>query len=166
MASFTPFLLLLSSFGPAADDLTTIDGTVAALYSVISGPAGQKRDWDRFRSLFAEGTKMIATGVAPDGSARKRVMTPEDYVTQAGPVLEKNGFFEKEIARKADVYGGIAQVFSTYESRAKADDPKPFARGINSIQLWNDGKRWFVVSIIWQQEDPKKLIPKTYLPGG
>lgn len=166
MASFAPFLLLLSSPTGAADDLTTLDGTLSALYSVISGPAGQKRDWDRFKGLFAEGAKMISTGVAPDGTVRRRMMTPDEYITMAGPYLEKNGFFEKEVARKSDQFAGIAQVFSTYESRQKADDAKPFARGINSVQLWNDGKRWYVQSILWQQEDPKSPIPKAYLPGG
>jgi hypothetical protein len=54
-------------------------------------------------------------------------------------------------------------VFSTYEARQKADDPKPFMRGINSIQLFNDGKRWWVVSILWQSESPDNPLPEKYL---
>ena len=49
--------------------------------------------------------------------------------------MENNGFFEHEISRTVETFGSISQVFSTYESRRRADDEKPFARGINSIQL-------------------------------
>ena len=69
-----------------------------------------------------------------------------------------------EVARQADTFGNIAQLFSTYESRRRPDDPKPFARGINSIQLMNDGKRWWVVSVYWQAERPDNPIPARYLP--
>ena len=41
------------STGPRASDTTSPDAIIAALYDVISGPAGQARDWDRFRGLFA-----------------------------------------------------------------------------------------------------------------
>jgi len=77
--------------------------------------------------------------------------------------MEKEGFFEREIARTADVYGNIAQVFSTYETLKKADDKKPWMRGINSFQLLNDGTRWWVLTIYWQAETPENLIPAKYL---
>src|SRR6266404_7601442 len=143
-------------------DVATMDSTVAALYDVISGPAG-KRDWDRFRSLFAPGARLIANGVRPTGEVASRVMTVEDYAQRNGPFFEKNGFFEREAARHTDEFGNIAQVFSTYESRHAKDDAKPFQRGINSIQLMNDGKRWWVVTIFWQGEDEKNPLPDKYL---
>jgi hypothetical protein len=74
----------------------------------------------------------------------------DEYITRAGPVLEKNGFFEVEIARQVEQYGGVVHAFSTYESRHKAEDKTPFVRGINSIQLFNDGQRWWVVTILWE----------------
>ena len=77
--------------------------------------------------------------------------------------MEKEGFFEREIALRTDLYGNIAQVFSTYASYHKADDKIPFARGINSFQLLNDGKRWWVVTIYWQGETPETPIPKEFL---
>ena len=151
---------------PAADpkDVATMDAIVAAVYDVISGPAGQKRNWDRFRSLFVPGARLIPTGRNPQtGEVASRVRTPEEYITRSSPLLEQNGFFEREISRRIDRFGSIAHIFSTYESRHKADDEKPFARGINSIQLMNDGKRWWIVTIFWQAEDDKNPLPAEYL---
>src|SRR6266853_2385369 len=147
---------------PSAADVATMDSTIAAVYDVISGPAG-KRNWDRFRSLFAPGARLIANGVRPTGEAVSRVMTVEDYAQRNGPFFEKNGFFEQEATRHTDAFGNIAQVFSTYESRHAKDDEKPFQRGINSIQLMNDGKRWWIVTVFWQGEDEKNRLPDKYL---
>jgi hypothetical protein len=146
---------------PSAD-VATMDSTIAALYDVISGPAG-KRNWDRFRSLFAPGARLIANGPRPTGEVISRVMTVEDYAQRNAPFFEKNGFFEKEAARHTDEFANIAQVFSTYESRHDKDDAKPFQRGINSIQLMNDGKRWWIVTVFWQGEDEKHPLPEKYL---
>ncbi len=150
----------------AADpkDVATMDSIVAALYDVISGPAGQKRNWDRFRSLFIPGARLIPTGRNPQtDEVASRVRTPEEYITRSAPLLEQTGFFEREISRRTEQFGNIAHLFSTYESRHKAEDEKPFARGINSIQLMNDGKRWWVVTIFWQAEDGKTPLPAEYL---
>jgi len=145
-------------------DVESIDAIIAALYNVISGPAGEVRNWNRMRSLFLPEAKMVATGVRPTGEIVKRVMTVEDYISQNGPVLEKNGFFEIEIYRKQEVYGHIAHCFSTYEARKTATDAQPFMRGINSIQLYNDGKRWWILSVFWQSENKELPLPKEYLP--
>ncbi|HEX5704733.1 MAG TPA: hypothetical protein VFX97_16145 [Pyrinomonadaceae bacterium] len=149
---------------PAADpkDVETMDSIVAALYDVISGPAGQKRNWDRFRSLFVPGARLIPTGRRPTGEVVSRVRTPEEYI-QGGAQLEQNGFFEKEVSRRIEKFGNIAHIFSTYEARRKAEDEKPFMRGINSIQLMNDGKRWWIVTIFWQAEDATTPLPAEYL---
>jgi hypothetical protein len=90
-------------------------------------------------------------------------MSLEDYIGSSGPFLEKNGFFEAEVSRKTDQFGGVAQVFSTYESRKTLADEKPFMRGINSIQLWHDGKRWWILTVFWQPETPQLPIPEKYL---
>ena len=67
------------------------------------------------------------------------MITPDEYAEGVGESLEANGFHEVEIHRVTEEYGQIAHAFSTYESRRLASDPEPFARGINSIQLMNDG---------------------------
>lgn len=145
-------------------DVGSLDAIMKAVYDVISGDAGKARDWDRFRSLFHKDARLIPSGKNPQtGVIGARVMSPEDYIKGSGPYLEKNGFHEREIARRVDQFGQIAQVFSTYASYHKHDDKEPFMRGINSFQLLNDGKRWWVLTIYWQQESPESPIPKEYL---
>ena len=36
-------------------------------------------------------------------------------------------------------------------------------RGINSIELFWDGKRWWIVTIFWQGEGPDNPLPEKYL---
>ena len=150
---------------PTADptDVASVDSIVAAVYDVISGPAGKKRDWDRMRSLFLPGARLIPTGPRQSGGYGSRVVTVEEYIERSSGFLEKEGFFEKEVARVSEQFGQIVHAFSTYESRHAADDAKAFQRGINSMQLMNDGKRWWIVTIFWQGEDEKTPLPEKYL---
>lgn len=147
-----------------ATDVASPDAILAATYDVISGPAGQKRDWDRFRSLFLPGARLVAVSKKPDGTLGAFSVTPDEYATYADAYFAKNGFYEKESARHADRYADIMQIFSTYESRHDAKDATPFARGINSFQLFFDGARWWVVTIYWQEESPDNPLPKEFLP--
>jgi len=147
-----------------AEDVSSPDAILTALYEVISGARGQPRDWNRFRSLFAPGARLIPTSPRPDGGTNVRTLSPNEYAATIGPRLEAGGFFEREIARTTDAYGNIYHAFSTYESRRTKDDPKPFARGINSIQLLEDGSRWWIVTIFWDSERPGNEIPAKYLP--
>lgn len=143
-------------------DVGSLDAIMAATYDSISGAESQPRDWGRFRSLFVKDARLIPTGKSNEGVVSATVLSPDDYIKRAEPFLMK-GFFEREIARRVETYGSITHVFSTYESRHKKDDKEPFARGINSFQLLNDGKRWWVVTIYWQSETPDNKIPKEYL---
>jgi hypothetical protein len=150
---------------PAANpaDVASIDAIIAAVYDVISGPAGKKRDWDRMRSLFVAGARLIPTGPRQTGGYGSRVLTVDEYIERASGFFEKEGFYEREATRKTEEFGQIAHAFSTYESRHAPGDAKPFQRGINSIQLMNDGKRWWIVTIFWEGEDEKNLLPEKYL---
>jgi hypothetical protein len=144
-------------------DVATMDAIIAAVYDVISGPAKSARNWDRFRSLFVPGARLIPTSRRPTGEVATRVMSPEDYIQRSGPFLEQNGFFEREISKRVEKFGNIAHIFSTYETRRAREEEKPFLRGINSFQLMNDGKRWWIVTIFWQAEDDKNPLPAEYL---
>jgi hypothetical protein len=156
-------------------DVSSVDNILAALYDVISGPAGKPRDWDRFRSLFIPGARLMPTspvrpaGTPPDAPLTgnemyaTHVFDPEGYAERASKFFATEGFYEREVARRTESYGHIVHAWSTYESRHKADDPKPFARGVNSIQLMNDGQRWWVVSILWESETPHTPLPEKYL---
>lgn len=141
----------------------TLDSTIKNLYAVISGEKGVKRNWKQFKFLFKPDAKLIPSGKDKAENYRVRYMSPNDYIEGSGKWLVENGFFEKEIHRKIDTFGNITQVFSTYESFHSESDDTPFMRGINSIQLLNDGKRWWVINIYWAQETKDHPIPKKYL---
>ena len=147
-------------------DVVSIDAIVTAAYEVISGPAGKKRDWNRERSLFLSGARLIPTAVEAgrnDVDLAPQMLDVEGYIARVEPLIEKKGFYEKEIARRVEQFGQIAHVWSTYESRHDPSDPKPFMRGINSMQLFNDGKRWWIVSIYWQHESAQHSLAEKYL---
>jgi hypothetical protein len=147
-------------------DVSSVESIIAAVYDVISGPAGKKRDWDRMRSLFLPGARLIPTNSRPAGGYGSRVLTVDEYIERASAFFEKDGFYERESARQTEMFGQIAHAFSTYESRHARGDAKPFQRGINSIQLMNDGKRWWVVTIFWQGEDERNPLPEKYVKKG
>ena len=155
--------VLADSIPADPKDVLSPETIVAAVYDVISGPAGQKRNWDRMRTLFVPDARMIPIGKRPTGEITRRVLTVEDYIGNSGPFLEKDGFFETEIGKKTEQFGNIVHVFSTYESKRTLKDEKPFMRGINSFQLWYDGKRWWVITILWQSETKDTPIPEKYI---
>jgi hypothetical protein len=148
---------------PRREDVASMDGLVKAVYDVISGDAGVKRDWNRFRSLFYPGARLVPTATnAQTGKITTRFLTPEDYVKSSGPFLERESFHEQELVRHVDAYGNIAQVFSSYAARHKLSDEKPFLRGINSFHLFNDGQRWWVKGLTWSAEDAKHPLPAAF----
>jgi hypothetical protein len=149
-------------------DVESIEAIIAAAYDSISGPAGKKRDWDRMRSLFISGARLIPTAVdagRSDVDLAPQMLNIEGFIARAEQAFEKTGFYEKEVARRVEQFGQIAHVWSTYESRHDPSDAVPFMRGINSIQLFNDGSRWWILSIYWQHESPQHPIPEKYFQG-
>jgi hypothetical protein len=153
-----------SNTNPA--DVVSIDAIIAATYDVISGPAGKKRDWDRERSLFISGARLIPTAVEAgrnDVDLAPQILDVEGYIARVEPLIERQGFYEKEIVQRVEQFGRIAHVWSTYESRHDPSDAEPFMRGINSMQLFNDGSRWWIVNIYWQHESALHPLPEKYL---
>src|SRR5690349_14290629 len=147
---------------PKPEDVTTLDGIIRAFYEVISGPAGTPRQWERDRTLYIAGVRFVAIE-KEHGKTTARVMDHEQFVRQADAGMVKGGFFEREIHREVRRYGDLAQVFSTYEWRQTSDGPVG-GRGINSIEAYFDGKRWWIASATWQEETPENPLPKMYLP--
>lgn len=142
-------------------EVDSIDHIIAAVYDVISGPAGP-RDWDRFRGFFYPGARLIPSHRDDKGAVTARVSSPDEYATRAQDFFSKEGFFENSVANRVEEWGHIAHVWSTYESR-HAKGEKPFARGVNSFQLFNDGNRWWILTIYWENEDPSHPLPEKYL---
>jgi hypothetical protein len=151
-------------------DVESVDALMAALYDVISGPAGKPRDWDRFRSLFLpDGRLGVIRHAAPAADGRPAhdddvvFLTPQDYIDRDAPFFKTEGFFERGIANRVEEFGNLVSVWSTYESRHTADDPKPFVRGINSLQIVKAQGRYWVASIIWDDERSGITLPEKYL---
>jgi hypothetical protein len=160
-ATATPDKPAVPAANPA--DVASPDAIMAATYDVISGPAGQKRDWDRMRSRFFSGGRGLTPPPKKEGGMRVTSYSLQDYIDRASVYFEKNGFAEREVARRTEKWGNILQAFSTYESRHDAKDAAPFARGINSFQLFFDGTRWWVLTIYWQEETPENPLPAEFL---
>ena len=163
VAQQTPPHVEVPTIQPRPDDVSTIDGIMKAFYDVISGPAGQPRQWSRDRTLYIADIRFVAMSEDKDGHPRPQIASHQQFVDYANPVLVKDGFFESEIHRVTQRFGNIAHVFSTYESRQKAAGPV-IARGINSVELFWDGKRWWIASNIWDDERPDNPLPPAYLP--
>lgn len=132
---------------------------------MLSGTGTQQRNWDRFRSLFIDGGRLMPTNVDAQGNKHLRVLPADEYAKVVDPQLKGEGFFEREISQASATFGAIMHVFSTYESRHALSDPQPFSRGINSIELFNDGARWWIISVLWDRERPNNPIPAKYPPG-
>jgi hypothetical protein len=148
---------------PAANpkDVQSLDTIVAAIYDVISGPPGA-RDWNRFNSLFAKDARLIAVRAPKEGKPVLVTMTPAGYAERVGSYFLEHGFFEHELSRKTDSYGAMTHIYTTYESR-ETKDGKSIDRGINSMEFFYDGERWWCVEIYWDSERPGNPIPEKYL---
>ncbi|MFG0286314.1 MAG: hypothetical protein ACF8R7_18020 [Phycisphaerales bacterium JB039] len=143
-------------------DVTTIDGVMTALYESISGPAGQPRDWDRLRSLCRPDTRFVAARTLEDGRTAIFALSVDDFVMHNRKYFERGGYFETEVARRAEEFGNIAHIWSTYESRRQAD-ADPYLRGIYSVQLLKDKDRWWLISVYWDYEREDNPMPAKYL---
>jgi hypothetical protein len=144
------------------NDIDSIEAIVHALYEVISGPAGE-RDWHRFRSLLFPGARLVRTYLATDGTPRALAMDAQAYEADTADYFRRESFHEAEVASRIDRFGNIAHVMSVYEARHDPGDATPIKRGINSVQLFNDGRRWWVVSVLWDNEREGNPIPGEYL---
>ena len=134
--------------GAVSSDVATLDAILNAMYDVISGPAGQARDWERFRSLYAPGARLMpVVSTGPDAHC-VRILSPEEYIHRVNPIFAGEPFWERESSRQTEVFGNIAHVLSAYVS-LHSPDGEPFESGTNSVQLFYDGARWWIVSVMW-----------------
>jgi hypothetical protein len=150
-------------------DVDTVDHLVASLYDVVSGPAGQ-RDWDRFRALFVPDGRLAwivpESAATKDKPARKGdavFLTPDMFMQQNDPYFRTNGFFERSIAIRVDEFGNLVEVWSTKESRNAKDDAQPSSRGIDSFQIVHAHGRFWIASLIFDDERPGVTLPAKYL---
>ena len=129
-------------------DVATLDAILHALYETVSGPLGKPRDWERFRSLFLPGGRLMPVVSMPGEKADVRLLSTEDFIQRVEPIFAVEDFWERETSRQTETFGHFAHVLSFYES-LRSPDGRPFERSVNSIQLLNDGIRWWIVNLMW-----------------
>jgi hypothetical protein len=152
----------LSQTKDYSNDTKTIESTISTLYEVICGEPGAPRDWNRFKNLFNPEGRLIPTRKDEQGNLIIKALTPDEYIELFKPRIPA-GFFERELNRKVEEFGTVAYVFSTYETRDKKDGPVT-NRGINSIQLFKDNDRYYIVNVYWCAESMGFVLPEKYLP--
>lgn len=160
------FLPFMKTLAQQADykNVRSVNAIIQTLYDVISGPVGKDRDWDTFRSLFASDARMYIAYPSKDSGTVLHTFSPDDYVERNKTRLADIGFNEFEIHRTTESYGAITHVFSTYESHfTNVKNEEDTVRGINSIQLFNDGNRYYILTICWDAN--AKNIPVPEYPG-
>ncbi len=154
--------LEIAKVEPLAEDVGSIDGIVKAFYEVVSGGIGVPRQWSRDRTLYIPDVRFIGMNER-GGKIVADVMSHQKYVEGTNDFLVQEGFVEKEIKRVTRRFGNMAQVFSTYEFSTSGKN-KVSGRGVNSIEMFFDGKRWWISAVTWDEERPNNPIPKEFLP--
>lgn len=141
-------------------DVATIDGIIKAFYETISGGKGVARQWSRDKTLYIPDVRFVAMR-EENGKISANVMNHLQYVNGSNEFLVTEGFTEREINRTVRKFGNLAHVFSVYEYTT--EDKKSKGRGINSIELFFDGKRWWISAVTWDEERENNKITKEFL---
>jgi hypothetical protein len=161
-AALTPQLRAQPTAPSACPSTATLDDLVKAIDSAVTGPADKDRAC--FRALFLPDARLIPTAKNADGGFSPHILTVDGWIE----AVQKRGnatLTERQIKVATEVYGHLAHLWSTYETRVEADGKvQAQVKGINSIQVVNDGKSWKIQEILWEAETPGEAIPAKYLP--
>jgi len=149
-------------YKPHPEDVKSPDAIIRAMYEIISGPAG-KRNWQRLRSLYLPGARLIPTGERIHKKGELQVLTLDEWIEDVKDFFTDKDFYESEIVRHTDHFGSILQAFSTYVAKNDPEGPI-IARGINSIQLLHHENRWWIVTVMWENESKDNPVPEEFLP--
>lgn len=131
--------------------LEEIKDHVAAIYEIVSGPAGE-RDWDRLRKICHPDARFCSMRPSEQGGKVPNVNSTEKFIEGSSRFAQENAFYEKEVSQKIDHYGTIAHVFSNYE----AEFGGMVVRGTNSIQFIQQNGQWLILSVTWDSAKPEK----------
>ncbi len=142
-----------------AEDVESVNGIMKAFYEVVNVAPDAPRQWSRDRTLYSPWLRFVALGKS---GTKPEVLTHQQLVDESEPMV-KNGFREREIYRTTRKYGNMVHIDSTYETLVGLGTPKR-SRGVNSLELYFDGTRWWIASVVWQTEDAEDPIPNELLP--
>ena len=144
------------------DEVGTLDGIIKAYYDVVTVKKGEKISYERDSLLHVPNAAVGMAQKGKDGKVNLKLISLKQFHKASDASLEKDGFYEKEISRRVENFGAIYQVWSTYETKNVEDGPV-IERGINSIQLYFDGSRFWILSWVFDHESKEQPIPKKYL---
>jgi hypothetical protein len=136
-------------------DCESPEAIIRASYECISGNSGEERNWARLKTLYMPGARFIPIEYAPDGVMQPNMMDVDQFIESRSLFLLAESFYEWETDRREDRCGSMAHVWSTYEA-GRTLHGSPIRCGVNSVQLWNDGTRWWIMSITWDAVEAKK----------
>jgi hypothetical protein len=148
----------VETIAPRPDDVATVDGMIRAFYAAVNVAPDGPRLWARDRTLYAPWLRFVAIG-----ASGREIWTHQQLVDETEPMV-RAGFREHEVHRRTRVYGNIAHVDSVYEAVIGREEPLQRVRGVNSIELYFDGRRWWIASVMWQSETADHPIPAELLP--
>ena len=141
-------------------DRAAIGAVIDEMYAMISGPRGP-RDWSRQANCFHPEARQIRTFLDAAGRPAMTIMGLDDYARDTTSFFMAHDFYEVEIARRIDLFGNIAHVWSAYEARSAPGDAVPERRGINSIQLFRDPDLgWRIIAMLWDNERDGVSLPE------
>lgn len=152
----------VETIAPRPEDVGSVDGVMRAFYEVTNVAPGAPRQWARDRTLYVPWIHFVALGKGSTGRPAVTLWTHDEFVAASDALMAK-GFVEREIHRNTRTYGNMVHVDSTYEILPGPDSPVR-GRGVNSLDLYFDGQRWWVASVVWQSEDAAHPIPAELLP--
>ncbi len=140
------------------NDVKTIDALIKASYEVVSGEKGAKRQWER--DNYIHHSKAVYSYFSRQKGKQVTLTLPE-FHKETDEMVFDTDFYENEVNREVRIFGNIAHVWSTYETRLEKDG-KVERRGINSFQLIYEKNRWHIISLIFCGENESNIIPKTF----
>ena len=141
------------------EEFGTIDALMTALYGSISGPPGGQ-DFALSRRLHHPDVRLVRTRLDEDGRPVALSFSGEEYEANARALLAGRPFYEVETERRTVRFGNIAQVFSAYEARTAPEGGELIKRGMNLAHLYFDGRRWWLMHLIWDDERAGVKVPR------
>ena len=141
------------------EEFATIDRLMTALYSSISGPPGGQ-DFELSKRLYHPDVRLVRTRLDEAGRPVAFSFSGEEYEANAKSLLADLPFYEVETGRRVLRFGNVAQVFSAYEARTAPEGGELIKRGMNLAHLYNDGTRWWLMHLIWDDEREGVEVPR------
>lgn len=132
---------------------SVIQSVIDKFYEIISGKAGEERDWDEFRALFfSEDSSLASMKYNDEKVCITKRLDVESYIAGLNNFLKTNNFYEYGFNYKIIAIGSIANVYSEYAAKRKKEDMDIIKHGVNLIQLIQDGQAWKIHSMLWQDQ--------------